>query len=107
MGRASGARLVIDATTLPALPGALALVAAGLETEGARHNRRFVAPTLERAGGVDESLGALALDPQTSGGLLAAIPADIEARVEADLETAGHACWRVGHVERGTGIALA
>ena len=43
MARASGTRFVFDAAALPALPGALELAAAGVETGGAAHNRRFVA----------------------------------------------------------------
>ena len=43
MARASGTRFVFDAASLPALPGALDLAAAGVETGGAAHNRRYVA----------------------------------------------------------------
>ena len=83
MARASGARLVFDAAALPALDGALDLARAGIETGGAGHNRRFTAPSLEVGAGVAPELVALAHDPQTSGGLLAAVPAaDVEA-VEA------------------------
>ena len=46
MARASGTRFVFDAAALPALPGAIELAAAGVETGGAAHNRRFVAPAL-------------------------------------------------------------
>ena len=46
MARASGTRFVFDAAALPALPGALELAAAGVETGGAAHNRRFVAGSL-------------------------------------------------------------
>src|SRR5450759_5354139 len=108
MARASGARLVFDAAALPALPGVLALAAAGLETDGASHNRRFVAPALETAAGVDESLVALAFDPQTSGGLLAAISPECLAGVEAALAAAGVSSWRIGRVEASTtpGIRL-
>jgi selenide, water dikinase len=106
MARASGARLVFDAAVLPALDGALALAAAGVETDGARHNRRFVLPSLEVGDGVAPEVVALAHDPQTSGGLLAAIPPDRLAAVEADLATAGVPAWRVGSVGPGTGVAL-
>ena len=75
------------------------LLGHGLETDGARHNRRFVAPALETAAGVDESLVALALDPQTSGGLLAAIPPDRLAVVEAALKAVGVPSWRIGRVD--------
>lgn len=109
MARASGTRLVFDTAALPALPGALALAAAGVETSGAGHNRRFVAPALEIAPSVEESLVVLAHDPQTSGGLLAAIRPDRLADVEGALAAAGVLVWRVGRVEaaREPGVALA
>ncbi len=106
MARASGARLVFDASSMPALDGALELAAAGVETGGAAHNRRFTTPALDVGADVSAALVVLAHDPQTSGGLLAAVPAsDVEA-VEADLAAAGVASWRVGGVEPGEGIAL-
>jgi selenide, water dikinase len=100
MARASGTRLVFEAAALPALPGALALAAAGVETGGAAHNRRYVGPALTLGGRVDAPLVTLAHDPQTSGGLLAAVPADALAGVEADLAAAGVESRRVGRVER-------
>ena len=46
MARASGTRFVFDAAALPVLAGALELAAAGVETGGAAHNRRFVGRAL-------------------------------------------------------------
>lgn len=99
MARASAARLVFDAVSLPALAGALPLAAAGVETGGAAHNRRFAAPSLLVAPGVAPPIVALAHDPQTSGGLLAAVPPDAVRAVEAALDAAGVSSWRVGRVE--------
>ena len=107
MARASGTRFVIDASSLPALPGAFAVARAGIETGGAGHNRRVVAPLLELGPDLDPSLVALAFDPQTSGGLLAAVDPDRVAAVEAALAAAGVESWRVGRVEPGEGVALA
>jgi selenide,water dikinase len=56
---------------------------------------------------VSPPLVTLAHDPQTSGGMLAAVPADLLARVEAELEAAGVACWWIGRVEAGSGVVLA
>jgi selenide,water dikinase len=106
MARASGARFVFDAASLPALPGARELAAAGVETGGAAHNRRFVAAALEVAGDVDPALVTLAHDPQTSGGLLAAVPADRREAVDVALAEAGVERHWIGRVEAGTGIAL-
>ena len=106
MARASGSRFVFDAATLPALPGALDLARAGVETGGAAHNRRFVHPALHAGDGVPAELVTLAHDPQTSGGLLVAIPAERLAVVQAALEHAGVDAWRVGRVEEGAGVGL-
>ena len=101
MARASGTRFVFDAAALPALPGAQELAAAGVETGGAAHNRRFVATTLAVADGVDPALVTLAHDPQTSGGLLAAIPAAEVDAVTLALNAAGVQAWQVGNVQAG------
>jgi selenide,water dikinase len=107
MARASGARFVFDAAALPALPGAIELASAGVETGGAAHNRRFVAPLLAVAPDIEPERVTLAHDPQTSGGLLAAIPADRVAAVEAALDESGAKRWRIGRVEAGEpGVAL-
>ncbi len=101
MARASGTRLVFSADALPALDGALDLARAGVETGGASHNRRFTKPALVVGEGVAAELVALAHDPQTSGGLLAAIPEAEMGVVTAALDAAGATAWRVGSVEAG------
>ena len=70
-----------------------------VETGGAGHNRRFVREALTIARGVPDELVALAMDPQTSGGLLAAVPADPADGVAAILRASGVECWAVGRVE--------
>jgi selenide,water dikinase len=99
MARASGTRFVFDAAALPALGGALGLAATGVETGGAAHNRRFVLPALTVADGVPAELVTLAHDPQTSGGLLAAIPAERLAELQAAFDGRGVEHWVVGRVE--------
>jgi selenide,water dikinase len=76
MAEASGCAIEIDLEALPAMPGALDAAATGLVPVGAGKNRTSIAAVLEIADGADELRVDLALDPQTSGGLLAAIPAD-------------------------------
>ena len=108
MARASGTRFVFEAADLPALPGALELAAAGLETGGAAHNGRFVAGSLELGPAVAPELVTLAHDPQTSGGLLAAIPPDRLADVESALDRADVPHWHIGQVEQADqpGVSL-
>jgi selenide, water dikinase len=107
MARASGTRFVFEADALPALDGALELAVAGVETGGAAHNRRFVAASLSVADGIAPELVTLANDPQTSGGLLSAVPADRARAVEAALDRSGVERWWIGHVDAGEpGVAL-
>jgi selenide,water dikinase len=109
MARGSGTRFRFEASALPALPGALELAGAGLETGGAAHNRRYVAPALRVAETVPAEAVALAHDPQTSGGLLGAIAPWLVDDVEAAFDRAGVEHWRVGAVEASdpAGVALA
>jgi len=81
MAEASGCALELDLEGLPAMPGALDAAATGLVPAGAGKNRTSIAAVLEVADGADELLVDLALDPQTSGGLLAAVPADAAGRL--------------------------
>ena len=106
MARASGVRLVFEADALPALPGALDLARAGVETGGAAHNRRFVRNELVVDDAIDPDLVTLAHDPQTSGGLLAAVPERSVDAVLDDVDAAGGSAWRIGHVEAGGGVEL-
>ncbi len=101
MARGSGTRFVFEADALPALPGALELAADGVETGGAAHNRRFVAPDLTVANVVRPELVTLAHDPQTSGGLLAAVAPDALDDTVRALNAAGVQAWQVGRVEAG------
>jgi len=99
MARASRSRFMFDASALPALDGALDAAREGVETGGAAHNRRFVAPQLEVGLDLAPELVTLAHDPQTSGGLLAAVPDRDVATVDAALAGAGVDHWWIGRVE--------
>ncbi len=107
MARGSGTRFVFEAAGLPALDGTLDLARAGVETGGATHNRRFTAPALELDPGVAAELVTLAHDPQTNGGLLAAVPLDRLAEVETGFDRVGVPHWRVGRIEAAAEFAVA
>jgi len=105
MAERSGVRLELEAESFPALPGALAVAAEGLRTGGDARNRDFVAGTLE-LDGVSEELTLLGFDPQTSGGLLVALPADKSAVLGATFRDAGLFLARIGRVVEGSGVAV-
>jgi selenide, water dikinase len=86
----SAVTLVIDSSALPLYPGALEIAESGHRTGGDPRNRIYVGNNLlARA---DEAHIALCMDPQTSGGLLAAVSPDIATQLCA------HGQWtQIGH----------
>lgn len=71
MAERSAAHLRIDTAALPAYPGARHAAASGVRTGGDPRNRDYVAGRLLSS--ADPAGEALCMDPQTSGGLLAAV----------------------------------
>ena len=68
-------RIVIDADRVPALPGARDAWARGIRTGGAERNATLPRAASSTGDGTLAATRALAIDPQTSGGLLVAVPA--------------------------------
>jgi selenide,water dikinase len=85
MAERSGTCLELDSRSLPVYPGALVAAEAGVRTGGDARNRAHLQGKVSSS--ADPSLEALAFDPQTSGGLLAALPPDLAA--DASLVDAG------------------
>ena len=90
MLEASGMAAVIRLDAIPALPGAKALAAHGVESTLAPDNRRFL---------VDTANTALIVDPQTSGGLLLGFPASRAPGCLAALRESGLDAAIIGEVE--------
>lgn len=89
MARGSGVTLVISAGALPQLPRAAALCAAGFTCGGTRSNAGFTQDAIRFDPALDEGVVGLLNDPQTSGGLLLAVPPDRLDGVLAFLRGAG------------------
>jgi len=81
MAESSGCAVELDLAALPAMPGALDAARTGLVPVGAGKNRTSIAAVLDIADGADELRVDLALDPQTSGGLLAAVTPEAAERL--------------------------
>ena len=105
MAHGSGVRLALVAERLPLLPGARALAAAGHLTGGCKRNRDWLADKVEVAAGVPADLAEIAWDPQTSGGLLAAVPAATAARLLDAFRAAGVRAATIGAVEARSSAA--
>jgi selenide,water dikinase len=74
MASGSGVTLRLQASTLPILPGALRLALAGYITGGCKRNRNYLADKVLVRPEVPQDFNEVAFDPQTSGGLLIAVP---------------------------------
>jgi selenide,water dikinase len=88
MARGSDVRLVLEAARFPLLPGARALAGDG-QSGGCRRNREWLADRVAIDPGVAPDLVEVAYDPQTSGGLLVALPRDVAADAVAALHATG------------------
>lgn len=96
LAEAGGVALEIDGNAIPVLPGAREAVFAGAISAGLKANREFVAARV--AFDVDDETAALLCDPQTSGGLLAAVAPESEQRFVELCRMAGGVAVAIGRV---------
>jgi selenide, water dikinase len=95
----SGLGAQIDLAALPALPGALECLRGGFASSLAAANRSALSSTTGAENVAAHDRLALLFDPQTSGGLLAGVPADHAAECLEALRTAGYAqVAKIGNV---------
>jgi selenide,water dikinase len=90
MAEGSGVTFVFEESDLPLLPDALDLCAAGMIPGGGQRNREYYAPSIRISDEVSEQIAELAFDPQTSGGLLIALPDADALALLAELQKSGH-----------------
>ncbi len=93
MARAAGVSVELWAEALPVLDGALEALRQGVVPGAVERNREYLGDDLVVGEDIDEARVNLALDAQTSGGLLIAVPA------------AGHAALLAGLARRGVAAA--
>ena len=109
MAERSGVGIRIDAAAVPLLPGARAHAERGVSFGGLERNTTFYVGEghVLFADAIDEPTRRLMLDPQTSGGLLASVPAAHAAAWERAREAHGVNAWKVGDAIAGHGVAVA
>lgn len=88
MAKASNATIRLFVDALPVLPGARDAILGGHVPGGAKNNRSYLGDRL-RLIDLDVVDETLVVDPQTSGGLLVAVPADEAAALVARLHARG------------------
>ena len=105
MASQSGALFRFAFDRLPFLPGAQDYASQWLFPGGSCNNQRTYEEHVS-FNGLAEEMQMLLFTPETSGGLLIALPPADADDLEALCQQAGQAVWRVGEVVEGTGIEI-
>ncbi len=103
MAQQAGMRFRIKYADLPFLPGAQAYADEWIFPGGAGSNESFYRPRVQFKDDLSLSQQWLLFDPETSGGLLVAVPAG---QAERFMDEMGQGAWRVGAVLEGSGIQI-
>lgn len=106
MASQSGVGMRFASAAMPWLPGARDYAGAGQIPGGTRRNREYAQANVRFAAAVDEVTQALFYDPQTSGGLLAAIAPTAIGAARAALAAEGVACHEIGEVIAGVTLEV-
>ena len=101
MLRASGVDAVLDPESIPALDGALPLLARGITSS--LHAENIAALSVLGLAAQRHEIGPLLIDPQTAGGLLAGVPAAWAASCLAQLHELGYRAALIGRVVGASG----
>jgi selenide,water dikinase len=106
----SGVGLRLSASDLPLLPGALRYAAEGQQPGGLGRNRDYFMEStpggIAFAPGISPDLEAVMFSPETSGGLLVSIPADVAAELETAFAEGALPLWSIGDVVDQPGIEV-
>lgn len=100
MARAGKVTIVLEAGQVPVLPGTIETARLGLVPAGAYRNREFVGDAASIDQSIPLALQDVLFDPQTSGGLVVAVPGLEAHNILEQLHQAGVLASIIGRVER-------
>ncbi len=106
MANLSGVGLRFRLADLPFLPGAREYAEQWLFPAGANRNQEHFGCSVAFAEGIGDELQLLLFTPETSGGLLMAVPADRLDELRALAAVQDQPLWVVGEVVEGMGIEV-
>lgn len=104
--QASGVRLRFVMQKIPLVSCAHKYARMGTFPGGAADNRMFYSPLVQFEAGIDEPEQMLLFDPQTSGGLLLAVPPERMDEFLAHAQALEQPVWLVGEALEGAGIEV-
>ncbi len=100
----SGVKLRFYYERIPFISGARVYAEQWLFPGGAHSNERFFHPKVRFLSDLGEEEQLLLFDPQTSGGLLIAVPAERASELVENLKGKGEGCWIVGEAVEGESV---
>ena len=106
MAQASGVGLRIAFSQVPMVSCAQKYAAQWTFPGGASDNRLFFGPSVRFDPGLAETSQMLLFDPQTSGGLLLAVPAGKLPEFMKEAKRLDQPVWEIGEVVEGAGIKV-
>jgi selenide,water dikinase len=106
MADTSQAGLRFHAGQIPLVSGARRLAQAWVFPGGAFNNEQYYAPHVRFDSVIDKETRMLLFDPQTSGGLLMAVPPQNLDAMLQEAQGLGQPLWVVGEVVAGQGIEI-
>ena len=106
MATASHVALRLRLRDIPLLLGAREYAEREIFPGGLGRNRDFVLPHVRFADSIDAASRAILFDPETSGGLLMALPPDQAQALVAQAGLDGLTAFVIGEVAAGAGIEV-
>lgn len=106
MAEKSGVGIRLSLDSLPFLKGAKGVAQKQIFPAGAGRNRTCYDPHVRFAPSVPEWMQMLLYTPETSGGLLIAVPEKKLGELTALFDREGQSCWVVGRVVEGEGVEI-
>jgi len=104
MAEKSGVQLRFYLHRIPFLDGTLEYAEQSLFPGGTCRNQDCYARWVEFASDISEEVQMLLFTPETSGGLLIAVPAEKSEALSELFAAEGQPCWAIGEVMEGKGI---
>ncbi len=106
MARSSGVKFVFHNRQIPLISGVRKYAEAWMFPGGAADNKAFFGGGVHFGAEVDEVDQMLLFDPQTSGGLILAVPETEFAAFMTEAVEIGQPAWEIGDVVPGQGIEV-
>jgi selenide,water dikinase len=106
MAEASGVALRVHYPSMPLMKAAQKFAYAYTFPGGAADNLLYFSPKVSVEGELSINLQTLLYDPQTSGGLLLAVPEEKAAQFQAEANVRAIPMWQIGSVTPGSGITI-